>query len=166
MYILKITTSVTTRDILMQTLRTPAYRTLLHTKYFPSSENIRPNAHVVWNKKKIKEHSRARVYIPWNGVKLRKATLTRIKLLLAASASRVAYGFDDCIDARCAFRKSILSLKQLRRALWRKNATQKSHCLTRWTRCASREASWCHWWKIRQLSIMPRKSTREARNAR
>jgi hypothetical protein len=45
-------------------------------------------------KNKIKEHSRARVYIPRNGVKLRKATITWIKLLLAVSASRVAYGFD------------------------------------------------------------------------
>lgn len=77
-------------------------------------------------KKKIKGHSRARVYIPRNGVKLRKATLTWIKLLLAVSASRVAYGFGNCIDARCAFRKSILSLKQLGAQFYgEKNANAK-----------------------------------------
>lgn len=160
---LKITTSVTTCDILMQTLRTPAYQALLHAKYFPSCENIRLNAHAVW--KKIKEHSRARVYIPRNGVKLRKATLTWIKLLLAVSASRVAYGFSNCIDARCAFRKSILSLKQLgaRSIQNRKNATQKLYHLTRWI-CLC--LSWWYWLVKNPAIFSYVDEKRETRNAR
>lgn len=102
----------------MQTLETPTHRTLLHVKYFPSCENIRPNASR--SLKKIKEHSR--VYIPpplfpapRNGVKLRKAMLTWIQALRGGECDscRRHDDFDmDCIDVWCAFRKSILSLKR------------------------------------------------------
>jgi len=67
---------------------------------------------------------------------MRKATLTWIKLLLAASASRVAYGFDDCIDARCAFRKSIYRSNNSVRFVEKKYDVKVAPFNSGWTRCA------------------------------